>query len=246
MTPARRATAAGAHGFTLLEVMLSLVIFSMLTLMVYSAFFIGHRAVIKGERAADVNTRMRVADDVLGRQVRSAVNFIAHHEEERFPYFIGRADGMSFVSASPQAGGGTGLAVVTYRVAPNELVMEERVGFTPKDVYNPPSDAHVERAVLLAGFQTLRFEYLPAEEGEWQSTWDGRDEEMMPAAVRLTVEGLEFFGQPWVREIPLMTVVYGPSRDDFQDDDEEEGDDGGNGGSDNENDNENDNAGGAG
>ena len=36
-------------GFTLLEVVLSLVIFSFLTLMVYGAFFVGHRAVLDEE-----------------------------------------------------------------------------------------------------------------------------------------------------------------------------------------------------
>jgi prepilin-type N-terminal cleavage/methylation domain-containing protein len=147
-----RAGAGAASGFTLLEVVLSLVIFSFITLMVYGAFFIGHRAVIKGEAEADVNQRMRVADDILGRQVRSAVFYFARHEEETYPFFVGRPDGMSFVSASPQGRGGTGLAVVTYRATPEGLVLEERAAFTPQDLNKPPKDAHIDRAVLLSGF----------------------------------------------------------------------------------------------
>jgi len=42
---------------------------------------------------------MRVADEILGRQVRSTVFYFARHDDETFPYFIGRSDGMSFVSA---------------------------------------------------------------------------------------------------------------------------------------------------
>jgi prepilin-type N-terminal cleavage/methylation domain-containing protein len=215
---------AQASGFTLIEVVLSLVIFSMITLMVYGAFFIGHRAVLKGERAVDVNQRMRVADEILGRQVRSTVFYFARHDDETFPYFIGRPDGMSFVSAAPQARGGTGLAVVTYRAEQGQLVLEERVGFTPQDLQKPPAGAHLDSAVLLAGFSGIRFEYLPRDEagGEWQSTWDAHEEDTLPAAVRVTVEGLEFFGHPWVREIPLMTIAYGWGNEDFQEPDDEE------------------------
>jgi type II secretion system protein J len=216
-----------ASGFTLIEVVLSLVIFSLLTLMVYSAFFIGHRAVIKGEREADRNQRMRVAEDILGREVRSAVFYYARHDEEQAPFFLGRSDGMTFVSAAPQARGGTGLAVVTYRAVDGQLVLEERVGFTPEDLYRPPTNAPIARAVLLSGFRAIKFEYMPHDDADagWQPAWDAREEDQLPAAVRVTVDGLEFFGHPWVREIPLMTIAYGFGGDDFQEpDDEDEAD----------------------
>jgi len=220
-------TARARAGFTLLEVVLALVIFSLITLMVYGAFFIGHRAVLKGERDADINQRMRVADEILGRQVRSTVFYFARHEDETFPYFVGRSDGLSFVTSAPQARGGTGLAEITYRAEQGQLVLEERVGFTPQDLLKPPADAEVARAVLVDGFSSIRFEYLPHEEGspDWQNSWDGRDEDTLPGAVRVTVEGLEFFGHPWVREIPLMTIAYGWGSEDFQEpDDEDAGD----------------------
>lgn len=223
-TRALRIEPPSAAGFTLLEVVLSLVIFSFLVLMVYGAFFIGHRAVIKGENAAELNQRMRVAEDVLGRQVRSTMVYFARNDEERFPYFIGRPDGMSFVTASPQARGGTGLAVVTYRAAPGQLVVEERIGFTPKDIVKPPNDAHIARAVLLTGFTSIRFEYRAKDEGDggWQPNWDAREEDDMPVAVRISIDGLEFFGHPWIREIPLMTKAYGWGNDDLEEPDEED------------------------
>jgi general secretion pathway protein J len=213
------ASAARGGGFTLIEVVLALTIFSLLTLMMYSAFYLGHRAVLKGERQANINQRMRLAEDVLGRQLRSAVFKFGRKDDESFPYFIGHSDGVSFVTSAPQSRGGTGLAVVTYRIANGRLLLEERVAFTPDDLFDPPNDAPVERAVLLTDFATMRFEYLPHEDPEmkWQSGWDARDEEMLPAAVRLTVDGLEFFqSHPWVRQIPLMTIAYGWGNDEFQ------------------------------
>jgi len=213
-------------GFTLLEVVLSLVIFSFLTLMVYGAFFVGHRAVLKGERDADQNQRMRVAEDVLGREVRSAVRYIARHKDETAPYFLGQSDGLTFVTAAPQARGGTGLAAVTYKAIDGQLILEERVGFTPGDLYHPPGNAHVDRAVLLSGFTAIKFEYLSHDEADtgWERKWDAREEDAMPAAVRVTVEGLPFFGHPWVREIPIMSESYRIGDEDPQDQEDEDTD----------------------
>jgi general secretion pathway protein J len=223
-----------AAGFTLLEVVLALVVFSLLTLLVYGAFFLGHRAVIKGERQADINQRVRIAEDILGRQLRSTVYYFGRHDDENVAYFIGRPDGVSFVSAAPQTRGGTGLAVITYRAVDGQLLLEERTAFTPADLFDPPRDAHVAKAVLLSGFSEIAFEYMAHEDDDrrWQSQWDGREEELLPAVVRVSVAGLEFFnGAPWVRDIPLMTMVSGwgddtftepPEDDEYEDEDEEE------------------------
>ena len=209
----------GASGFTLLEMILALVIFGMIAALVYSAFYFGHRAVVSGERAADDNQRMRLVEELLGRQVRSAVYYFAKHDDDDVAYFLGAADGMSFVTSAPQSRGGTGLAVVTYRLVEGRLVLEERTSFTPGELYDAPAGAHVERAVLLDGFSSFRLEYLSREEADlgWTDKWDARDEDTLPAAVRVTVEGLPFFGgKAWVREIPLLTMAYGWGTDDFQ------------------------------
>lgn len=226
--PSRPRSRSASSGFTLLEMVLALVIFGMIAAIVYSAFYFGHRAVVSGERAADENQRMRLAEEMMGRQLRSAVYYHAKHDDEDVPFFLGFSDGLSFVTSAPQSHGGTGLAVVTYRLVEGQLVIEERTTFAPDDLYDPPNDAHVERAVLLAGFTALRMEYLPREEVDlgWTDKWDARDEDSLPAAVRVSIDGLPFFtGQPWVREIPLLTMAYGWNNDDFREAPDEEVDD---------------------
>lgn len=219
----------GDAGFTLLEMVLALVIFGMIAAVVYSAFYFGHRAVVSGERAADDNQRMRLVEEMMGRQIRSAVYYFAHHDdEENVPYFLGAADGMTFVTSAPQSRGGTGLAVVTYRYADGKLLVEERTNFRPDDLYDQPADARVDRAVLLEGFSSFRFEYLPAEERDlgWVDKWDARDEDDLPGVVRVTVDGLPYFGgAPWVREIPLLTRAAGWGTNDFQEPPEDETED---------------------
>jgi hypothetical protein len=206
---------------------LALVIFGMIAAIVYSAFYFGHRAVTSGERAADENQRMRLAEELMGRQVRSTVYYCAKHDEEDIPFFLGAADGMTFVTSAPQSRGGTGLVAVTYRVVDGKLVVEERANFTPDDLYDPPRDAHVDSAVLLEGFTSLRFEYLPKEEQDlgWADKWDARDEDTIPAFVRLTVDGLAYFGGPWVRVMPIISMASGWGTDEFQEPPDEESDD---------------------
>jgi general secretion pathway protein J len=224
--PLRRAgERGGSAGFTLLEMVLALVIFGMIAALVYSAFFFGHRAVTSGERAADDNQRMRLVEELMGRQVRSAVYYFARHDDDQIPFFLGASDGMSFVTSAPQSNGGTGLAVVTYRMTQGRLVLEERTNFTPDELYDPPADARVERAVLLEGISSLRLMFLPYEEQDlgWVDKWDPReDEDSLPAVVRVTIDGLPFFpGQAWVREIPLLTMAAGWGDSDFQEPPEE-------------------------
>ena len=229
-------------GFTLIEVVLALVILSMIALLLYSAFETGHRAVVAGEREADINQRTRLAEEIIGRQLRSTVFYFARDEDDQFPYFVGRADGVSFVSSAPQSRGGTGLAVITYRVVDNQLVLEERVAFSPDDLYEVPADVSLSRAVLINGIQSLLFEYIARDdsEGNWQRTWDAQEEDTLPAAVRVTLEGLPFFdGAPWTQVIPLMTVAAGWGTDEYQEppeelehDDDDDGDDDGSDGAD--------------
>ncbi len=213
-----------ARGFTLVEVTLALAIFGLLIVTAYSAFFIGHRAVVAGERDAATSQRLRVVSELLGRQIRSAVYYFARDDDDTVPFFAGGPSGVTFVTAAPQSRGGTGLAVVTYQVADGRLILEERVGFSPDDLYAPPTDARVEHAVLLSGFDAIRFEYLPHDDPEfqWQPTWDAREEDTLPAAVRISVDGVPFSSTGlWMHQAPLMTISYGYGSDEFRDADDE-------------------------
>jgi hypothetical protein len=70
----------------------------------------------------------------------------------------------------------------------------------------PPTE---RAAVLLDGFKSLRFEYMMNDgvDTEWRPEWDAYEEEMLPAAVRILVDGLPGIElDTWGQEIPLMSV----------------------------------------
>jgi hypothetical protein len=65
---------------------------------------------------------------------------------------------------------------------------------------------------LLDGFTNLKFEYMMNDgvDTEWRPEWNGHDEEALPAAVRIMVEGMAGLEIPvWGQEIPIMVAMYG-------------------------------------
>jgi prepilin-type N-terminal cleavage/methylation domain-containing protein len=205
----------GTRGFTLLEVVLAMTALALLTMVCYGAFHLGVRAVERGEVAVVTAQRLRVASDVLIRQIKSTVAYGARNaDEEVYPYFVGSATSMSFITAAGLEGGG-GLTRIVYQVVDNppRLVVSESAFFSPSELGGGPVEqAGARSAVLLDGFRNLKFEYMLNDgvDTEWRGQWDGYEEEMIPGAIRVIVEGLPGLElDVWGQEIPIMTTNYG-------------------------------------
>jgi len=210
-------------GFTLLEVVLAMTALALVAAICYGAFHLGVRAVERGEVAVVTAQRLRTASDVLIRQIKSAVPYPARNaEEDVYPFFKGTGTAMTFVTAAGLGGGGA-LTRVVYRLeqAPPRLVLEETQFFSPDGLGNDHLDQSADRStVLLDGFQALRFEYMlnDGADTEWRTSWDGLDEELLPAAVRIIVDGLPGLEvDTWGQEIPVMATAYGESAGEVDD-----------------------------
>lgn len=200
------------RGFTLLELLIALSLFAVVIAAAYAAFVSGLNAVPRGEALAERSARLRAATSIMEKQVRSLVNYtVIGEDDEPQPYFQGRSDGFSFVTAAPQLNGGEGLSCVVYWIEGNAI----RVGETP--IVSPQSlvkencvDHPTASAVLLDGLTSARFQYVRLEGNEverpdrWSSIDDG-----LPAAVEVTLEGLSLGRSSWSKQIPVMAVAYG-------------------------------------
>lgn len=226
-------TRTRSRGFTLLEIILAMTALAMMTAICYAAFHLAIRAMERGEVAVVTAQRLRVASDVLIRQIKSTVPYPARNKDlDVYPYFIGNGTSMAFVTAAGLHGGG-GLVRVVYQVLddPPRLVMTETAFFSPDTLGREAIDTSGERpTVLLDNFQTLRFQYYRNDgttdfggETPWTSAWDGHEEEMMPSAVWITVDGLPGveLGQ-WNQQVPIMATNYGDNTGEVSDDDLQE------------------------
>jgi prepilin-type N-terminal cleavage/methylation domain-containing protein len=215
---------AGAAGFTLLEVVIAMTVLALVAGICYAAFHLGVRAVERGEVAVVTAQRLRVATDVMIRQVKSTVAQPALVEEDSFPYFVGTPTSMSFVTSAGQLSGG-GRARVTYRFDrdPPRLTLEETPHFTADSLgSNTPEAEEARSTVLLDGFTALDFCYLydDGSETEWKCSWDSFTEEVLPAAVRIVIHGLPGIEEDtWGQEIPVMAGAFGETGLELQDND---------------------------
>ena len=223
MSDARRRT----RGFTLLEVLLAMAVLALVTAICYGAFHLGIRAIERGEVAVVGAQRLRVATDVIIRQIKSAVPYAARNrDEDIYPFFFGGATWVTFVTATGLEGGG-GLSRVSYQVVddPPRLVVSESSFFSPDQLGRDPVDKHGERsAVLLENFRELRFEYMLSDgiDSEWRTDWNAHDEEALPAAVRILVDGMPGLETDrWGQEIPIMSGLYGDNGGELGDEEEE-------------------------
>src|SRR2546425_7292077 len=102
------AAAAAARGFTLLEIVIALTALALVTVICYGAFYLGIRAMERGEVAVVAAQRLRVATDVLIRQIKSVVPYKARNrDDEEYVFFMGTASSMAVITGrGPQGGGG--------------------------------------------------------------------------------------------------------------------------------------------
>jgi len=231
--------AVARAGFTLLEIVIALTALALVTVICYGAFYLGIRAMERGEVAVVAAQRLRVATDVLIRQIKSVVPYKARNrDDEEYVFFMGTASSMAFITGAGLEGGG-GLTRVVYQVIDNppRLVMSESPFFSSRALGRQPVDQPgLHSAVLLEDFKSLKFMYCfyegvaekPGEPCDWRSEWNGHDEEdMLPVAVRVLVDGIPGLEvETWGQEIPVMAAHYGTEGGaGFLDDDGDTGDD---------------------
>jgi len=207
----KRCAITGSAGFTLLELMISLTLLAVMLTMVYSVFATALAAVPRGEDVAAQSARMRAATSLMARQVRSIISFPVEGEEESTPcYFWGDAYSFEFVTAAPQHNGGEGLARVTYMSDGVTLSMREEVIFSGAQITGEQKGAASELR-LMEGLSSVRFQYLRLDgsDSEWRDVWDPYEEQTLPGAIRVTLDGLGVGNSYWIQEIPIMLVSYG-------------------------------------
>jgi type II secretory pathway pseudopilin PulG len=222
----RTSRAQRAAGFTLLEVMLAMTSLAMLTAIIYGAFHLGTRALEKGQNAVVVAQRLRAANDVLVRQVKSMVAYPARNEDEgAFWYFKGNATTMQFVTAAGLQGGG-GLVEATYTIDDGPrcggsgpcLLLTENPHISPDSLGKGRVDrAGARTAVVLDGFRHMSFEYWDPDEKDppgYASRWNPFDNDRLPPAVRISVDGLPGVASDTVAlEIPVNSFQFSGTTD---------------------------------
>jgi general secretion pathway protein J len=183
-----------SRGFTLLELLISMTILALITLLVFGAFRMGIRAWERGERNIDAYQRERIVLDLISRQIASIP--VDTVKEEKALVLKGDNKSLGFVSNIHLVPSNKfGMVYVKYRVEEAEgggeiLSLNERnvVMMMGKDPGADDSDDLYMELLRGAG---MVFEYLKKgtdeDASQWQETWDPEVETGFPVAVRVTL-----------------------------------------------------------
>jgi general secretion pathway protein J len=195
---------ASEHGFTLVELLVSLLIFGMLSAAGVALLTFSVRAQdLADERLGELGSLRRFGAIVTSDLAQAAPRIARDEAGAARAAFIGGGGqtedvSLSFVrrgwenlDGSPRSS----LQKVQYRLAGNRL---ERIPYRFVD-----GDAPMDAVALLEGVNSLRLRYRDAR-GEWRERWDPAQPAELPRAVEMSID-LE--GQGTVRQLFLV----GPS-----------------------------------
>ena len=107
----------GSPGFTLLELLLSVVIISLIILIIVSALRLGFRSVEAGEKKAESLERVRNAITILESQIQSEILLAYYENAEKKYYFRGGRTFLDMATNYSIWGGEKGYVVVHYQVS---------------------------------------------------------------------------------------------------------------------------------
>ncbi len=203
-----RRSAAG--GFTLLELMISLTIFSLIIVAVYAALNIGAESAVRGTTRAFDNQRARAALSLLTRQLKSAYPLTLQVEDETIVYFFGGSQELSFISGDGRAEVG-GLSKITYFLKEEDgnvsLWVRTTAPVLPADLIDDVEGGVVQETRLLSQVEELSWSYfgqIQAQQ-EWTDEWDGQEYRRLPRAIRCVWRAqLGQLPLDWQLEVPIQ------------------------------------------
>lgn len=194
-----RTASRNSGGFTLLEVLLSLLLLTIVLGAIYSTFFLAQKAVTGIDDSLLKLQEGRALLDTLSRELDAAVYAPANKKsllklEDRDIYGK-QTSRINFTALSPQR---PGLSLITYQVEKhdNALVLYKKMGSPykentetrPSDSRTPGTDLKQSADHFFELIEGLESFTVEAKEGtSWVKTWDTAETRKIPLEMRVTL-----------------------------------------------------------
>lgn len=203
-------------GFTLLELIISLTIFSMVIVTVYATVNIGADATVRGTNRSIENQRVRAALALMTRQLKSAYPLTLQAEGETFVYFFGSPTELSFISGDGRAEAG-GLTKISYFLKEEDdlvsLWVRTAAPALPADLVEDREGSLIQESQLLPEVEEFGWEYFgqTQTQEEWTDEWDGKEQARLPLAIRCSWRArLGELPEEWQFEVPIYVQAPPP------------------------------------
>jgi prepilin-type N-terminal cleavage/methylation domain-containing protein len=177
----------GQQGFTLLELMISLVLMGVVVLITAGAMRLGTRAAESGQSKIESIERFRTSLNIIESQIQSAVVIRNTNLTADLDFFHLKGDrkSLQFRSLYSLWGGSKGPIFAAYEVR-EENMGSKTLYVTENPIIIPDAAREVR---LIEGAKDIFFEYYhkgPTDEkGSWVDDWT--DKQVIPERIRVTI-----------------------------------------------------------
>lgn len=182
-----RVRSGASPGFTLLELLVALVLFSLVLMMLYGALFAGARSVRVGDAYARENDDKRLALSFIRRVAGEAMPMLGVNAQGVRLLFRGADAALQFVSGLPAHHAGSGIYLLKLMAEDGELLLKYTPLSRDKPVFEEDIFVGAEQISLLENIAAIDLEYFgrdtPDAEPAWHHEWD--NEAFLPVLIRL-------------------------------------------------------------
>lgn len=202
-----------ARGFTLLEVLVAVTLFSLVVAVLYASYRLAVRSWESGERTQAAVAELRLAGGFFRRHAAQAFPLAISESRAWRLWFEGESDRVVFLTTMPTYLGEGGIYEMILEVDEGD---EDKTLTVSRRLLHP--DAESGRAgvddrprPLAAGLESAEFDYfgVSAEDGvaSWHRTWT--NQQRLPQLVRLTLTSRELGAWPAVVvHLPADAIRY--------------------------------------
>jgi general secretion pathway protein J len=190
------------QGFTLLELLISLTILTMVTVIIGAGLRLAMNAWEKGDIETGETQKLRILSSMFSQQLKSVFPYMTEIDSEQVIVFEGDKNSILFVTTTDDILYG-GLKWIRYDYKDETLYYKE--GLLPdKELLD---NIEGDEEILDSEIGEVTFEYFVAHADEWRDSWDFDDS--LPDAVKIKIS----YFQPF--------QVYLPYGQRFKNDEEE-------------------------
>ncbi len=175
-------TCRDEKGFTLLELLIAMVLFSIILSAIYGSFFLSHKAMTGLDESLLKLQECRTAIDVMTREGESilykSINTSSLVKVEDKDFYGKQASRFTFTAFSPLS---YGIVLISYYVEEKDGVLTL---FKKMDnAYKPDNTAKGEE--LIEGLESFSVEVNDG--SKWVKTWDTSETKQPPLEIRITI-----------------------------------------------------------
>lgn len=173
-------------GFTLIELIITVTIFTVIIVTVYSSFYMGVKAWRSGEEGGSL-PKIRTGLLKMEKELKDTFYF------SNAP-FSGTGEEISFSLSRQEEGEPVKVSIITYSINKDESTSRKQLVRKEK-IFNtqPEGMKDEEGRILLPLMNDIRFEYAyragAISKGvEWQESWDAEKQRKIPSGVKICMD----------------------------------------------------------